>query len=120
MTPTPPPVSDFLAFCAASARLDGEAGRERERGVPGPGRGPSRDLARRPPTSPPPRALEEGVLGGVAEGHGRQSWRQTCEVDADWCRADEEGHFLWPEPNVTLNSAQGVVLGPSQGGRTSN
>lgn len=26
--------------------------------------------------------------------------------------------FLRPEPNVTLNSAQGVFLGPSQGEKT--
>lgn len=51
MTPTPGPVSDSVAFCAASPWLAGEArGREREGGVPEAGEG-AREQG---PGQPPP------------------------------------------------------------------
>lgn len=63
-------------------------------------------------TWPAPSWALEGVLGGAAESHRRQSWRQTCEVDADQFVLVRRACFLQSEPNVTLNSAQGVFLGP--------
>lgn len=108
MTPTAPPVSDSLA-CAPLLCLMGKQGRERVGGVTeAQGRRPSRDLLA------PSWALE-GVLGGAAEGHHRQSWRQTCEADADQFVLVRRACFLRPEPNVTLGVFPGLAMGTGRG-----
>lgn len=104
MTPTAPPVSDSLAS-AASALLDGEAGK----------RGGGRRDGGRAGTWPAPSWALEGALGGAAEGHRRQSWRQTCEVDADQFVLVRRACFLRPEPNVTLGVFRGLATGTGRG-----